>query len=75
MGFPDGSAVKNSPAIQGTQETRVQSLGWDDSLDEEVVNHSGILDREILWTEEPGKATIQRISKSQTQLSTAQAKR
>ena len=75
MGFPDGSAVKNSPAIQGTQETQVQSLGWEDPLEEEVANHSGILDREILWTEEPGKSTIQRVSKSQTQLSTAQAKR
>ena len=65
-------SVKNLPAVQ---ETQVQSLGWEDPLEEEVANHSGILDREILWTEEPGKSTIQRVSKSQTQVSTAQAKR
>ena len=28
MGFPDGSPEKNLPAMQETQETWVQSLGW-----------------------------------------------
>ena len=74
MGFPDGSAEKNLPAMQGTQ-IWVQSLGRENPLEEEMANHSGILDRKILWTEEPGKATVQRVSKSQTQMSTAQAKR
>ena len=33
MGFPDDSAVKNPPAMQKTQETWVQSLGWEDPLE------------------------------------------
>ena len=30
MGFPGGSAVKNVPAMQKTQETHVQSLDQED---------------------------------------------
>ena len=33
MGFPGGSPVKNPPAVQ---ETRVQSLGWEDPLEKGV---------------------------------------
>ena len=33
-------AVKNLPAVQ---ETRVQSLGWEDPLKEGMVTHSSIL--------------------------------
>ena len=40
--------------MQGTQETRVQSLGQEDPLEEEVVIHSGTLPWRIPWTEEPG---------------------
>ena len=43
MGFPDGSAVKNMPAMQETQETRVRSLGREDPLEEEMATHSSIL--------------------------------
>ena len=43
--------VKNSPA---RQETRVQSLGQEDPLENEIATHSSILAWEILWTEEPG---------------------
>ena len=32
----------------------VQSLGWDDSLEEDMATHSSILAWRILWTEEPG---------------------
>jgi len=32
--------VKNSPAMQ---ETQVQSLGWEDPLEESIANHSSIL--------------------------------
>ena len=32
--------VKNLPAMQ---ETPVQSLGWEDPLEEEMATHSGIL--------------------------------
>ena len=35
-------------------EARVRSLGWRDSLEEEMATHSGILVWEIPWTEEPG---------------------
>ena len=37
------------------QETQVQSLGWEDPLEEEMATHSSILAWEIPWTEEPGK--------------------
>ena len=36
------------------QETRVQSLGWEDPLEKEMATHSSILAWEIPWTEEPG---------------------
>ena len=58
MGFPHGSAVKNLPVMQETQEIWVQSLGWEDSgdfLEEEMATHSGILSGNIPWTEEPRK--------------------
>ena len=36
------------------QETWVQSLGWEDPLQEGMANHSSVLAWRILWTEEPG---------------------
>ena len=33
---------------------RVQSLGWEDSLEEGMATHSSILTWRIPWTEEPG---------------------
>ena len=48
--------VKKPPAYrQRNTETRVQSLGWGDPLEEEMATHSRILDWEISWTEEPGR--------------------
>ena len=38
VGFPSGSMVKNLPAMQRTQETRVQSLDQEDTLEEEMAN-------------------------------------
>ena len=35
--------VKNLPTVQETQETQVQSLGWEDPLEEEMATHSNIL--------------------------------
>ena len=43
--------VKNLPAMQ---ETWVQSLGWEDPLEEEMATHSSILAWKIPQTEEPG---------------------
>ena len=40
--------------MQETQETQVQSLGWEDPLGKEMVTHSSILAWRIAWTEEPG---------------------
>ena len=53
-GFPDGSGVKNPSAMQEMQETQVQSLGWDDTLEEVMATHSSILAWRIPWTEQPG---------------------
>ena len=46
--------VKNLPAMQETQEMQLRSLGWEDSLEEEMAIHSSIFPWRIPWTEEPG---------------------
>ena len=57
---------KNLPAMQETQETWVQSLGWEDPLEKEMVTHSSILawknpmDRGAWW------AAVHGVAKSQT---------
>ena len=43
--------VKNLPTMV---ETGVQSLGWEDPLEEEMTTHSSILAWEIPWRQEPG---------------------
>ena len=43
--------VKNLPAMQ---ETRIQSLGREDPLEEGIATHSSILAWRIPWMEEPG---------------------
>ena len=53
QGFLGGSVVKNQPAMQETQETRVQFLDWEDPLEKGMATHSSILARRIPWTEEP----------------------
>ena len=40
--------------MQETQETWVQSLGWEELLEEGIATHSSILAWRIPWTEEPG---------------------
>ena len=44
--------VKNLPAMQ---ETRVQSLGWEDPLEKGKASHFRILAWRIPWTEEAGE--------------------
>ena len=44
--------LKNLPAMQETQEMWVQSLGWEDPLEEEMATHSSILAWRIPWAEE-----------------------
>ena len=48
LGFPGGSAVKNSPAMQ---ETLVQSLGWEDPLEKGKATYFSILAWRISWTD------------------------
>ena len=50
-GFPGGSVVKN---LLPMQETWVQSLRWEDPLEEEMTTYSSILAWVIPRTEEPG---------------------
>ena len=54
--------LKRPPAMQ---ETLVQSLGWEDSLEKEMATHSSIL--AWGWMKEPGR--LHRVAKSQTRLS------
>ena len=49
---PVAQTVKNLPAMQ---ETLVQSLGWEDPLEEGMTTHSSILAWKIPQTEEPGR--------------------
>ena len=42
--------VKNLPSLQET----IQSLSWEDPLEEGMATHSSILAWRIPWTEEPG---------------------
>ena len=58
--------VKNLPAMQ---EAWVQSLGWEDPLEEGMATHSNILALRIPWTEEPGGLQAMRVRKSRTRLS------
>ena len=46
--------VKKSGSV-GVWETWVQSLGWEDPLEEGMETHSSILAWRIPWTEEPGR--------------------
>ena len=54
--------VKSLPAAQ---ETRVQSLLWEDPLEKGTATHSSILAWRIPWTEVPGELQSHR-AKSQT---------
>ena len=48
--FPVGQMPKILPAMQ---KTWLQSLRWEDPLEEEMATHCSILAWRILWTEEP----------------------
>ena len=55
--------VKN---LSATQETWVQSLGWEGSLEKGTATHSSTLAWRIPWTEEPGRATVHGVAESLT---------
>ena len=46
--------TKTHGPMQEIWETQVQSLGWEDPLEEGMAIHSSILAWRISWTEEPG---------------------
>ena len=48
---PVAQMIKNPPTMW---ETWVQSLGWEDSLEEGMATHSSILAWRIPWVEELG---------------------
>ena len=54
-GSAGGSTVKNPPAVQELQATRVRSLGQEDPLEEGMATHSSMLAWRISWTKEPGR--------------------
>ena len=51
---PVAQRVENLPGMQEIREMWVQSLGWEDALEEGMAAYSGILAWEIPWTEAPG---------------------
>ena len=50
--------VKNMPAMQEMEETRVWSLGQEDPLEKEMATHSNIFAWRIPWTEETGELQL-----------------
>ena len=69
MGFPGGTSGKE-PTCQckRLKEALVQSLGWEDPLEEEMATQSGILVWEIPWSEGTGGLQSMGVTKSQTGL-------
>ena len=50
------------------EEMRVQSLAWEDPLEQEMATHSSIPAWRIPWTEEPGRLQSLGSQKSWTRL-------
>ena len=65
--FSGGSEVKNLPAVQEMQETPVHSLDWDD-LEKDMATHSSISCLGNPLDSGAWKATVRRVTKSQTLL-------
>ena len=66
-GFPDGSVVKNRPAVQEPQKIQFRSLGWEDPLRREWLPTLVFLPGEFhgqnsWWT------TVHKVAKSRTWL-------
>ena len=61
LGCLGGSAVKDLP-----QEKWVQSLGWEDPLEEGMATHSSILAWGIPMDRGAWQATVHRVAKSRT---------
>ena len=68
MGYSGGSVVKNPPANAGDTGNGGSTPGLGRSPGEGHTTHSSILTWRIQWTEEPGGATVHRVTKSRTRL-------
>ena len=66
MGFHGGQTARNLPAMW---ETWVQSLGWEDPLEEGMATYSSILAWRIPRDRGAWQATFHGVAKSQTGLS------
>ena len=58
--------VQTVKCLPTMRETWVQSLGWEDPLEEEMATHSSTFARKTPWTEEPGRLQSMGFTKSQT---------
>ena len=59
--------------MQETLETQVQTLVWEDPLEEGMANHSSVLGWIIAWSEEPGglqSTWLQRVRHDSTNIYT-----
>lgn len=64
--FPDGSAVRNPPAMQETQEMWAQFLGRKDCLEEEMSTQPTILVWKKIYGQRSLAGKVQRVTKSPT---------
>ena len=69
IGFPDGSAGKESACNAGDTEDTSLIPGSEGPLEKEMATHCSILAWEIPWAEEPGVLQSMGSQQSQTQLS------
>ena len=62
MGFPDGSAVKNLPAMQRLRKC----LGQEDPLEKEMATHSNMLVLKNPMDRRTWQTIVQSVAKNQT---------
>ena len=55
IAFPTSLVVQTVKRLATMRETRVQALGWEYPLEEEMATHSSTIAWKISWTEEPGR--------------------
>ena len=56
--------AENLPAMQEMQDMQIQSLGWEDPLEQEMAIPSNILAWEIPWTGELGRLQSTGVAKN-----------
>ena len=65
-GLPWWLSIKKPPAVQKTQEMRVQSLDEEHPLEEGMATYSSILAWRTPWTEEPEGFIVHGVAESDT---------